>query len=90
MDLPHWATVAAYQQRAGIFRSRFRNYLFGTGTPQVTLGQQSEEEPADPAVPATVLRSCIFLAALTESEDLPADSDYRIHVRWFIHPYYIG
>lgn len=89
-DLPDWATVAPYHRRAEMFRNRFRDYLFGTGTPQVPLGQHSAEEPADPAIPETVLRSCIFLAALTESEDLPADPDYRIHVRRFIHPHYIG
>lgn len=41
----------------------------------------TEEEPTNLTVPETVLRSCIFLAAMTESEDLPADPDYRIQVR---------
>ena len=51
--------------------------------------QHSSEEPADPAIPVTVLRSCIFLAALTESEGFPADPNYRIQVRRFIHLYWL-
>lgn len=84
-DLPDWAAVAPYHQRAQTFKDCFRGYLFGSGTPQIPPGQHSEEGPANPTIPANVLCSCVVLAALTESEDLPADPDYRIKVRRFTH-----
>ena len=87
-DPPNWSADAPYNQRATAFRSRFRTYLFGTGTPEGPPGQQSEEGLIGPPVPAAVLRSCTLLAALTESEDLPADPDYRIRVRLFTRAHF--
>lgn len=83
-DLPDWATVAPYHRRAEMFQRHFRSYLFGSGTPEVPPGQDSEEGLADPTIPADICRGCILLAAVTESEDLPVDPDYRIHVSQFI------
>jgi len=82
-DPPDQATVAPYRRRAEAFQQRFRDYLFGSGAPEVPPGQQPEEGPTDPTIPEDVLRSCTLIAALTESEDLPADPDYRIQVRIF-------
>ena len=79
-DLPDQTTTAPYRRRAEMFQRLFRSYLFGSGTPEVPPGQHSEEF-ADPTVPVAVLRSCTLLAALTESEDLPVDPDYKIKVR---------
>lgn len=89
-ELPEWAAVAPYRQRAQTFQTRFRDYLFGSGTPEGPTGQRLEDEPADTSVPATVLRGSILLAAMTECEDLPTDPDYRIQVRQFTCARYFG
>ena len=88
--LPTWATVAPYRQRAEMFQTLFRSYLFGSGTPETPVGQHELGEFPDPAIPAATLRASTLLAAMTENEDLPADPDYRIQVRWFTHTPYLG
>lgn len=80
-ELTGWATTAPYHRRAQMFQQRLRNYLFGSGTPESPPGLHVGEELADHTIPATVLRSSILLAAVTECEDLPTDPDYRIQVR---------
>ena len=77
-----WAAAAPFRQRAQMFQARFRGYLFGIGTPASPPGEPSEELTHD-VIPASVLRASALLAAVTESEDLPADPDYRIQVRPF-------
>ena len=87
-DFPDQTTAAPYRRRAEMFQGLFRSYLFGGGTPETPPGQHSKEL-ADPNIPAAVLRSCTLLAALTESEDLPVDPDYKIRVRtayWCLLP----
>ena len=65
-----------------MFQARFRGYLFGSGTPASPPGEPLEELTHD-VIPASVLRASALLAAMTESEDLPADPKYRIQVRPF-------
>ena len=79
-DLPDQTTATPYRWHAEMFQDLFCRYLFGSGTPEVPPGQHSEEF-ANPTIPAAVLCSCALLAALTESEDLPVDPDYKIKVR---------
>lgn len=89
-ELTEWTANAPYRQRAQMFKTRFRSYLFGNGTPELPSGQHLEEELANPTVPATVLRGSILLAAMTECEDLPTDADYKIQVRQLTCVYDFG
>ena len=77
-----WVASAPFRQCAQTFQARLRGYLFGSGTPESPPGKHLEEL-TDAAIPVTVLRASALLAAVTDCEDLPADPDYKIHVRRF-------
>lgn len=87
--LNDWVAAAPFSQRAQIFQSRFRSYLFGSGTPESPPGEHLEE-PANTTISATVIRASALLTAMTECGDLPADPDYRIQVRFFTHTSYFS